>query len=73
MFIFRYRNEQEIESDEHIRIETNEEGQVSSTLVIEHFTKDDVAEVSKLRTMNFQSSLEDYLEILFFILVQMYC
>lgn len=44
--LFRFRNGKEITSDEHILIDTNEEGQVSSTLTIDHFTKDDIAEVS---------------------------
>ena len=42
-----------------MRIETNEEGQVSSTLVIEHFTKDDVAEVSKLMVIFIKGLLHD--------------
>lgn len=43
--MLRFRNGEEITSDEHILIDTSEEGQVSSTLTIDHFTKDDVADV----------------------------
>lgn len=48
---FRYRNGEEITEDQRVIIETLDEGQMSSSLSIEHFTENDVAEVAKRNTV----------------------
>lgn len=45
VFFNRFKNGKEIISDDHLKVDIWESGQVSTMLSIDHFTKDDVAEV----------------------------